>query len=280
MAHSTRWNNPNLAVMDMERNRLMRGARQQTNTPVLPAVSPSTVVDDAVRNLASHDNIRMALWLDEARHATTNHAENMIGEYETRRKRELSEYPHSLDKEDVETVLRRSELKTLIDVAVTNTATLIDEQMVSTMQSCSDRNRLYPTVTAVSIAVGTAAVNQNSHGMVPKMVKEKAFQSVMNQEVKSMIAVLLARSDQYMSAIAKHVATTINQEAKEVDHVKNEPKREVVPPLQPSTHPSDSDSLKDTRKSSRDSRARKNRKRRKSTSPSNSDCGSLYEDSM
>lgn len=282
MAHSTRRSNPDLTEMETDPNRLMRVVRQQSNAPSLPAAAPSRAVENAPRNVASVDENRLAFWLDEARRAANDQVEdNHADKNEEGRGLDSPNYSPSLDEEDAEIVLRRSELKTIIDVAVTNTMTLIDERIISALQSCTDGNRLSPMGTAISTAVGTAVADQISQGMVSKMVKEEAFQLVRNPEVKTMIAAELTRSDELMSPIAKFVAKSVKQEARNVEYVrKEEPRIEVTPPSPPSSDPSDSESSRDSRRSRRSHRPRKSRKRRGSTSPSNSDWGSLSEDSM
>lgn len=69
-------------------------------------------------------------------------------------------------------MLLRTELKTIIDVAVATTMALIDERKISAVQSCTDENRLSPMGTAVLTAVETAVAEstqsrygvQNGHG--------------------------------------------------------------------------------------------------------------------
>lgn len=122
MIHCTRRNNAELNKIDMDPSRLIRRARQQSNTPSLPVVGPEGTIEDAAMNVASDDKKGLTFWLDEIHRAATEHTKyDQIDEEKKRKKLEPPEYLPSLDEEDVEIVLRRREVKKIIDAPVANT---------------------------------------------------------------------------------------------------------------------------------------------------------------
>lgn len=99
------------------------------------------MAEDAARNLAPDDENRLALWLVEACRAVSEQAEKSnTDDDEKWNEPERSENPHRLDGEYVQIVIRHSELKMIIDVAVANTLTLIDCRTISSLRSCADDN--------------------------------------------------------------------------------------------------------------------------------------------
>lgn len=80
MAYSTRCSSPKLDELDMDHDRLMRAARQRSNTPSVPAA------DDDTRNVASTDGNRLSFWLHEDRCAANGPAgDNQTNEDEAKR---------------------------------------------------------------------------------------------------------------------------------------------------------------------------------------------------
>lgn len=93
---------------------------------------------------------------DEECCAAIEHDEdNQTDKEEKRKVPELPEYSPSLDEKNVEIVFRCGELKTTIEVAVTNTISLTNDRMIFILRSDADGSRLSPMGTIVSIAAGT-----------------------------------------------------------------------------------------------------------------------------
>lgn len=113
----------------------------------------------------------------------------------------------------MEILLERSALKTIIDVAVRNTMTVMEDRVISALQSGMDRNRLNQMATAALIAVGTAAGDQVSRGAVYKRVVNGTVQIIKQPDIMSTIAAGFTKSDKSLSLIANSVAKSIMKEA-------------------------------------------------------------------
>lgn len=157
IAHSSRRNNPELARLDLDVDHLMRVVRKETDAPSLRAERSSPTEKDAARNVAFDGRNQLAFKLDEAGLTSIEHTEDSKTDwYENSRELELTDYPPELVQEEVEIVLRCSDLKTIIEVVTTNTVTLIGDCLISAFRSSADGNRLSLVGTAVSITVETA----------------------------------------------------------------------------------------------------------------------------
>lgn len=110
-----------------------------------------------------------------------------------------------LDDEDVEIVLRRSELKMIVDAIV---AKRDDDPLRSNnivLQSCAYGNRLSPKRTAISISVEKEIGDEVIQGAVCRVVKDAMVQMVTKLEVLSMIAFGLTKSNESIPPNVKFV---------------------------------------------------------------------------
>lgn len=106
IAYSTRFDSLELTRREVDFNWLMRRARQQTSTTLLPSVGPSTALEDAVRNGAFDDDNRLTFLFDKARRAAAEHvARSTIDEDETRKDPKPPVCQPSLNEEDLKIVL-------------------------------------------------------------------------------------------------------------------------------------------------------------------------------
>lgn len=172
--------------------------------------------------MSSDDENRLSFWIDEAHSGAAEHAgKNNTDEDETRKEPETPNYPSSLQEEDMEIVLRRSKLEMIINVAVPKTMMLSDDRIIFAPRSCADGNQLSPMETAVSM---TSTGDQDSKGVMSKMVKYTSVEMAAQLKVVLMIASGLTKRDKPMSLIAKFVAGSVEKKARKVDCDKNEPK--------------------------------------------------------
>lgn len=102
--------------------------------------------------------------------------DNPTVEDETKQGSRSPNYPFSLGEEYVEILLRCSDLETIIDIAMGIKMTLIYEQVISSVQSCTDGTPLSRMKFAVSNAVRIAVADVIRHYMLSKMVKEEIAQ--------------------------------------------------------------------------------------------------------
>lgn len=163
---------------------------------------------------------------EEASRAANKHADNNSTEEAKNTKGTDSlDYVLSLDNEDVDIVLRRNELKAIIDVAVANTMILIDDCIISVLQLCVDGNQLSPIGTAVSIAVRTIIGVQVSPVTVCEADKNATVQMRTETQVIWTTAAGLTKCDEIVSSIAMFVATTVKKKTGKVEYIRKEQTR-------------------------------------------------------
>lgn len=116
---------------------------------------------------------------------------------------------------------------TIIYAALTNSMRLVDDRIISVLDSCAHVNNLNPMRTAVPIAVERerAICDLISQGAEYKKAKEATVKMVTEPGVISMISAGLTQCDELISSIAKYVARTVRREEGNVEQVtKEEPK--------------------------------------------------------
>lgn len=80
-------------------------------------------------------------------------------------------------------VLQRCEPKTIIDVAVTNTMTVVDVRTTLALLSWADGSGLVPTGMTVLLAVETAIGDQASPCAVPELGKDPAVEMLASRSI-------------------------------------------------------------------------------------------------
>lgn len=116
-------------------------------------------------------------------------------------------------------------MKTIIDVAASNTISKIEDFIMSVLRSRAHESRLGSIGPAVLTAVKSATGHHPRYGAVSKIVKNATVEMKAQPEVMSMVVDGLYDSVKLMSSIAKHAATTIRPEARRVYYVQKEKTR-------------------------------------------------------
>lgn len=205
MAHSTRLNSRELTGMVPEPDRIVRQARPVTNPTSFPAVGPSILVEAVPRSAASRGKEWLSHWLNETRRAT------VVEEREIQEENPLEKSPY-VTEEEVEFVLRWCELKTMIYVAVRNVLTLIDDRIISDLESCTVKSRSTPIRAAVSTAILMVIDGQVREERMSELLKDAASQAVTSQDVISTVARKLIGSDELIGTIVLFLKSTVEKE--------------------------------------------------------------------
>lgn len=79
----------------------------------------------------------------------------------------------------------------MIDVAVSNALMLIDDRIISFLQSCAAKSPPRPIEAAVSTAIVTAINEQVAEKMISEAVKYAVSEAMTSQEVMLMVALKL-----------------------------------------------------------------------------------------
>lgn len=179
-----------------EPDRFLKVARRKTNPISMPAAGSSILVKVASASTAYQDGARLSHWVDKARRPT---AVGKSGIQEDR----LFDKPPPVTLKDVRTVPPRRELKTMIEVPVSNVMLLIDDLIISTLKSCTAGSRPSPTAVAVSTAIVTVIGKQIGEKMMLEFVKDMARQTGTTQDVISTTTHEIFGCDEMMAPIAR-----------------------------------------------------------------------------
>lgn len=118
-------------------------------------------------------------------------------------------YPPSVEEEDAEIVLKRSQLKKTIYLAVGNAMTLIDEHIISALQMSNDEKHPSPMRAAVSASITTIICKHVNQAAVADMVTKATSQAVKSPDVIPTLADALVTNDGSMKHIARFVMRTV-----------------------------------------------------------------------
>lgn len=107
-----------------------------------------------------------------------------------------------MEQEDEEVVLKRSELKTMIDDVIEEMMTLIDERTILALKLGSDEARPSPMGAAVSVTVAAAVDEYFSRRTVIKKITSEVEREIPSPDVVTETASELVRKDNLIRPIA------------------------------------------------------------------------------
>lgn len=134
----------------------MRESRWLTNPISVPAVKPSTLVEAAHKSAASKNQDRRLHWLNETCRAT------VVEERRIQKEVPFDNPPFETEMNE-KIVLRRNELKTMIDVIVNSVATLMDDRVIFALPSCTAESQL-SSVRAALLTTVAKVIDEQAGG--------------------------------------------------------------------------------------------------------------------
>lgn len=184
---------------------------------------------------ASQYGDRQSHWLDEAREATV--VEHCVIHKED----PLDKLP-SMPADDVEVVLRQREVKTMIDVPVSNALSLINDHITSALQSCMIEGQPRALGSVVSTTIETVVHQQAGEKWISELVKDAAGQAVASRDVISTVVENLIVCNKFVGSVARFLESIMEEETCEVENFyKTEGTVAEVAPSHPPWERSDSE---------------------------------------